>query len=722
MKVVVNGVFEPVTELSVISDMVRAIHLDEKHDVVFVIGLTEPFRQPYAVGLEGFCCSLSSGDTKPVTITTPEFMMVLEDDLSEKAKQARDDKWDVIAPLIESSYPGQLFVRGELGRLVSNRASELGIQRKTIYRLLYRYWVYGQVRNSLLNNYTAVGVPERNYDPSRPPGRRPRFQGVLVQPAKIINAVDKRCIRLGYSLYVNDKKPSIVSAYDEMLKKFYSVKDMSKKDGEGCRLLPSSEIPNYHQFYNWGRKFFDEVETERGRKGLKKWLKDCRPLSGTVRDWLRGPCHQFEIDATIADIYLVNSYSRRMLIGRPVLYIVVDSFSGMIVGLYVGLEGPSWNGARQALFNAFTSKVEFCAQNDVEIDPEDWDCHHLPYNIYSDRGEMLSMASEGLATGLGIEMGTAPPFRPDWKPMVESRFGILNDLTGIRWLPGGVAAREQERGERDNRLDATLNLKEFTQIIIRCVLHYNRHHRQPGRLTQAMMNDGVEPTPIGIWTWASENELIEPNSRPDELVYLHLLPRDRATVQKGGLMFRGMHYVCEMAVEKNWFAKARSRGVWSVECWYDPNSSAHIWIHNDSKQFIRCDLRQSDTKYAGYRSDEIYDLIEAYRQKPPAHRRAELESRVDLTDVVSKIINNALAEQKQEPVPATKAEAVGNIRENRAAERFMERENAPVPDGVRAQPTDRETGSTPNTHESYAGPRSAEIIDMLKRIRPGHTK
>ncbi|WP_454838373.1 Mu transposase C-terminal domain-containing protein [Pseudomonas mohnii] len=722
MKIFVNGVFEPVTEFSVITAMVRAIHLDEKHDLVFVIELSEPLRQPYAIGLEDLRCSLDSGDTKPVTISTPEFMMVLEDDLDENAKQARDEKWAVIAPLIDSGYPGQLFVRGELGRLVSNRSSELGIQRKTIYRLLYRYWVHGQVRNSLLNNYTAVGVSARNYDPSRPPGRKPKFQGVLVQPAKIISAVDKRCIRLGYALYVKDKKSSIVSAYDEMLNKFYSVKDISKKPEDNRRLLPNSEIPNFRQFNYWGKQFFDDVETERGRKGLTKWLKDCRPLSGTVRDWLRGPCHQFEIDATIADIYLVNSYSRRMLIGRPVLYIVVDSFSGMIVGLYVGLEGPSWNGARQALFNAFTSKVEFCAQNDVEINPEDWDCRHLPHHIYADRGEMLSLASEGLASGLGIEMGTAPPFRPDWKPMVESRFGILNDLTGIRWLPGGVAAREKERGERDYRLDATLNLKEFTQIIIRCVLHYNRHHRQPDRLTQAMMNDGVEPTPIGIWTWASENELIEPNNRPDELVYLHLLPRERASVQKGGVMFRGMHYVCEMAVEKNWFAKARSRGVWSIECWYDPNSSAHIWIQDDDKQFIRCDLRRSDAKYAGYRSDEIYDLIEAYRQKPTAHRRAELESRVELTDVVGNIINNALAEQKQEPAPATKAEAVKNIRENRAEERFMERETAPVPGGVRAKPTDREVGPTPKVPESYAGPRSAQVIDMLKRIRPGHTK
>ena len=85
-----------------------------------------------------------------------------------------------------------------------------------------------------------------------------------------------------------------------------------------------------------------------------------------------------------------------------------------------------------------------------------------------------------------------------------------------------VAARDKERGERDYRLDATLNLKEFTQILINCVLHYNRHHRQPDRLTQAMMNDGVEPTPNGIWNWACDNDLIESNKRPDELVYLHL--------------------------------------------------------------------------------------------------------------------------------------------------------------------------------------------------------
>ena len=216
-----------------------------------------------------------------------------------------------------------------------------------------------------------------------------------------------------------------------------------------------------------------------------------------------------------------------------------------------------------------------------------------------------------------------------------------------------------------------------------------------------------------------ENGHVEPNNHPDELVYLHLLPREQATVQKGGVLFRGMHYVCDVAIENNWFAKARSRGVWSIECWYDPNSSAHIWIRGDNKQFIRCDLRKSDSKYADHRSDEIFDLLEAYRQTPPAHKRAELESRVSLQEEVDEIVNSAMAERNEEPAPATKAEMIGRIRENRAAERLKERETAPVPEGVRIGPPGQKAETALDRSENYAGARSAQVIDMLKRLRPG---
>jgi hypothetical protein len=90
--------------------------------------------------------------------------------------------------------------------------------------------------------------------------------------------VDKRCIRVGYSLFVGDKTSTITSAYVEMLRRFYTAKDLSKNPESGGRLLPDSEIPSFRQFDYWGKQYFDEVETERGRKGMRKWLKDCRPF------------------------------------------------------------------------------------------------------------------------------------------------------------------------------------------------------------------------------------------------------------------------------------------------------------------------------------------------------------------------------------------------------------------------------------------------------------
>jgi hypothetical protein len=237
-----------------------------------------------------------------------------------------------------------------------------------------------------------------------------------------------------------------------------------------------------------------------------------------------------------------------------------------------------------------------------------------------------------------------------------------------------------------------------------------------------MVADNIESTPIAIWNWAMENDFVEPNYRSDDLIYLHLLPRDKGTVQKGGVLFKGIYYTCDMAIGKKWFAIARSRGVWSIDCWYDPNSAAHIWIQDDDKQFVRCNLRRSDSKYAVYRTDEIYDMLEAYRQIPPAHKRAELESRISLHEEIDQVVSQALSEKTGEPAPMTKTEKVGNIRDNRSEERNKERATAFVPEGVRSDNVNKRDDSASETSGHYAGVRSAQVIDMLKRLRPGSKK
>lgn len=63
------------------------------------------------------------------------------------------------------------------------------------------------------------------------------------------------------------------------------------------------------------------------------------------------------------------------------VYVVIDVFSRMVVGLYVGLEGPSWFGAMMALANTVSNKVLYCKQYGIDITKEDWDCHYLPQTL-----------------------------------------------------------------------------------------------------------------------------------------------------------------------------------------------------------------------------------------------------------------------------------------------------------------------------------------------------
>jgi len=170
----------------------------------------------------------------------------------------------------------------------------------------------------------------------------------------------KRIFRIAINrFYYSSAKHSLTMTYELMLKEYFND-GHRMVDGKKIPLLKSSsEIPTFGQF----RYFFEkernikrEVST---RYSPKKYEQEYRPVLGSSSTDAIGPGSVFQIDATVADVYLVSRFNRTHIIGRPVLYIVQDCFSKLIVGLYVGLEGPSWIGAAMALANTVGNKVSF---------------------------------------------------------------------------------------------------------------------------------------------------------------------------------------------------------------------------------------------------------------------------------------------------------------------------------------------------------------------------
>lgn len=413
-----------------------------------------------------------------------------------------------------------------------------------------------------------------------------------------------------------------------------------------------------------------------------------------------GPGAQFQIDATVGDIYLVSQFDRSNLIGRPVIYFVIDAFSRMVTGMSVGLEGPSWGGAMTALINMATDKVAYCKEFGIEIEENEWPCRHVPASILGDRGEMESRNADNLANMLGIRIVNAPPYRADLKGIVEQYFRTINAKTAAL-LPGSVKPDMAKRGGHDYRLDATLDIRQFTEIIIKCVLYYNKYHYMDYfEKSPAMISDQVEAIPIKLWDWGIRRISGALRFFPEEQVRLAVMPIAKGSITERGIRFKGLFYTCDKAIRELWFEKARAKKSWQVDILYDPRNMATIYVRNQNDtDYEICSLLDWNSKNAGKCLNEI---IYEQRKESIVSKRlkiTETEAKVNLNAEIETIVAEAQSLTKGFS-NKTKSERVSNIKENRREEREVMRNKNKKYDDM-----EQEANQPPNSTDDDMSPR-----------------
>ena len=199
----------------------------------------------------------------------------------------------------------------------------------------------------------------------------------------------------------------------------------------------------------------------RTRTPSRIYQKDKRALTSTSGNLNFGPGARYEIDATIADLYLVAEDDPAPIIGRPVLYFVKDVFSRMVVGMYVGLENPSWVAAMVALSNAFSDKTTYCQGYGIAISKEDWPSFGLPASIMADRGELLYKQADVLVNRFNIQLSNSRAYRGDDKAICVRFFNTIQSK--FRPYVGGVVepVNGKKRAGKRYELDAELNLSDI---------------------------------------------------------------------------------------------------------------------------------------------------------------------------------------------------------------------------------------------------------------------
>lgn len=425
------------------------------------------------------------------------------------------------------------------------------------------------------------------------------------------------------TFYYSAKKMSLRSAYDMMLLSRYT-------DSDGCLL---NFYPSWHSFRHY---FYDggynmKSRSTISRNGLTDYQRNKRPLFGSAMGW-KDKIGTFQMDATQADIYLVSRLDKSAVIGRPNIYMAVDTATQLIAGIYIGLDAGE-QAVINCLANAATDKVEFCKQFGIDIKLDEWPNTGLPGEIITDKGkEFIGTRMEELAMKYGIDFESLPPFRPDGKSLVEKSF----DLIQQKYKPtlrgkGVIESDAQERWAVDYRSQAVLTLEDFTKVIIHCVLYLNSC-----RFIQDCQVREVSHVASELWKWydSQGDSIVIPVS--GERLYQFGLPRKSATLSRKGINNQGLWYT---GADFKKLLERKKVGD-TIQIAYDPDNVSRVYLI-DGMEYIPFELASYCQKYVGASQAEYQIEKNKHKANSKELEHLDTEGRIKVLQNIQSIVSDA---------------------------------------------------------------------------------
>lgn len=673
----------------------RVLQINSKQDEAWVYCVNEPRALPERTTYSELNTQLRLGVIVRVEGKAPQEQLIK----SSKAKERRDKAWELIEPLVNNEG---IYDEGVRSLLIQERAETTGVSKTTLYRYLRQYWSGGQTIDALIPRFAKCGRREgfktggRGKKPNQ--GRYKIYQIAYEDVEKIVASIKRDFLKGDVS--------TLPSAHLDMLRRDYSY-----VDGNDNRYIkPLGERPTIRQYRTVLLREFPLETILRKKKGDKEFERNHSPrLGSSILDCL-GVGHIYEIDASIADIFLVARSSRARIIGKPTLYLIYDRWSRLVVGFYVGLEPPSWSAAMQAILTLAEDKAQLCKKYGINYSPHDWPAHGIfPQKFLGDRGEMLSKASDRICDGMASTISNTTALAPQRKGTVELGFRLIPRSMSAS-LPGyeppeNVTRRRGKHYEHD----ACLTLDEFIGMIIKAIIRHNRTLMRGYDLTPELIGREVRPIPLELW----EDNVIHRagylTRYSEQYLRFELLPHGEAAVTDEGIIFSHCFYTSVEAMQYEWFVKAKNRGRFKVPISFNRGLVDEIYIH-DSRQpqgFFVVKLTAKSLKYKGYSFAEVGEI--EYRRKSLVYsgENEDVQERADLVDYVESVAKPAHREMKRETRGKARSARKSDTKTERNSERRERRQ---------------EQGSLmPQQYEETVETNEAEDMDEFSSLALGDT-
>lgn len=235
------------------------------------------------------------------------------------------------------------------------------------------------------------------------------------------------------------------------------------------RALPPSEAmkaPSLRTTYRLlqSADVYEQIARKEGKAAADRRLQVVLAGPSTSRILER-----VEVDHTPLDLFVIDERTWLPL-GRPLLTVLLDKHSRMVLGYYLSFSSPSAAAVVGALRHAILPKTIQAGPIDSLPIENDWPCYGTPELLVVDNGlEFHGVSLEGIALDLGMTIQFCPKHGPRFKGAVE-RFLKTVNYHFAHQLPGTSFARFHQRGDYDPLKHALLTFAECRQFIEKWML------------------------------------------------------------------------------------------------------------------------------------------------------------------------------------------------------------------------------------------------------------
>lgn len=402
------------------------------------------------------------------------------------------------------------------------------------YQIIREYLQSGRDITSLYPKYKSK---KEEYSYKKKTGR----PSVINQGIPLTNEV-KMHFEYGIAEYKKKRKMSKRDAYNAVIEKYYTGYYTDPFGNPVYSIFPPDRMPTIEQFLHYMEKRLPKYQQQIIETSPQEYRNDFRPLYGDSLDSVCGPGDVWEMDECEIDVDLVTEKNPLISGLRPVLYLMIDVYSKMVVAFSISYENNSFLGMTNCFLSLLDDKVQMCRDAGVPVPENFWPANCLPNKIRTDYGsEYISDDAIRLFQSLNITHDYAPPGTGSMKGQVEQFFHQLHTAQNPVTENKGLITKRHDSNHKEK---AVMTITEYRRFALLFIIQHNAKHLTNYPLSQEMLSAGMNPSPtpyqiwdFGVKMYGQPRPIINENN-----FRFALLSQVDASISRMGITFNGLHY------------------------------------------------------------------------------------------------------------------------------------------------------------------------------------